>query len=210
MKSRLIAVGDIHGEFDKLNSLLNKLNLTDNDTTVFLGDYIDRGNNSKEVIERLIELSKQTSCIFLKGNHEDLLLKTIETRDEEDIAHWLISGGITTFDNYGDFPSIFNLHGEFFDNLRMYYKTDNYLFVHAGINPEKTLEEQNSDDLLWIREEFFENPHNLKQKIIFGHTIFDKPYIKDDKIGINTGCGVDKNGYLTAYICYEETFITSD
>lgn len=210
MQNRLIAIGDIHGEIEKLNSLLKNLNLQKDDTAVFLGDYIDRGFNSKEVIDRLIELSSQTNCIFLKGNHEDLLLKTIETRQEEDISHWLISGGVTTFDNYGDFPSIFNLHGDFFDNLKMYYKTDDYLFVHAGIRPDKPLEEQEADDMLWIRDNFIYKKHMLKQKVIFGHTAFEKPFIADDKIGIDTGCGKYDYCQLTAFICGEEKFVMSD
>ena len=210
MQNRLIAIGDIHGEIDKLNSLLTKLNLQKEDTVVFLGDYIDRGFNSKEVIDRLIELSSQTNCVFLKGNHEDLLLKTIETRQEDDISHWLISGGVTTFDNYGDFPSIFNLHGDFFDNLKMYYKTDDYLFVHAGIRPDKPLEEQEADDMLWIRDNFIYKKHLLKQKVIFGHTAFEKPFISDDKIGIDTGCGKYDYCPLTAFICGEEKFVMSD
>ena len=75
---RLIAIGDIHGEIEKLNELLNQLAPQKDDTLVFLGDYIDRGLNSKEVINCLIELSKNTNCIFLKGNHEDLLLKVLQ------------------------------------------------------------------------------------------------------------------------------------
>ena len=145
--SRLIAVGDIHGEIDKLNSLLFKLNLTKSDTVVFLGDYIDRGKNPKLVVEKLVELSKETNCIFLKGNHEDMLLKILETRNYDDIEHWLLSGGVSTYDSYGGFPEIFNTHRAFFENLKPYYMTDKYLFVHAGINPEKPMDEQTDDDL---------------------------------------------------------------
>ncbi len=207
--SRLIAVGDIHGEIDKLNSLLEKLDLTKSDTVVFLGDYIDRGKNPKLVVEKLIELSKETNCIFLKGNHEDMMLKILETRNYDDIEHWLLSGGISTYDSYGDFPAIFNTHRAFFENLKPYYMTDKYFFVHAGINPDKPLDEQTDDDLYWIREEFYRKPHPLKQKIIFGHTPFSKPYIADDKIGIDTGCEKEPDAPLTAFICDDETFVNS-
>lgn len=211
MISRLIAVGDIHGEIEKLNSLLEKLNLKASDTIVFLGDYIDRGHNSKEVIDRLLKLSKITNCVFLKGNHEDMLLKTRISKSEDDITHWLLSGGVTTYDNYGDYPTIFNLHGNFFENLKPYYLTEKYLFVHAGINPKKSLESQTDDDLFWIRENFINYPHKFKQTVIFGHTPFIKPYCESRKIGIDTGCGKIPNAPLTALICGNtQDFINSD
>ena len=209
--SRLIAIGDIHGEIHKLNSLLNKLNLDKSDTVVFLGDYIDRGENSKEVITKLIEISKTLNCVFLKGNHEDMLLNILKTKKEEDIEQWLLSGGVETFDNYGGFPEIFNTHGEFFKSLKPYYMTEKYLFVHAGVNPDKaTIKEQTSDDLFWIRTEFLNNSHKFKQKVIFGHTPFTEPLILDDKIGIDTGCGKEPDLPLTAFICNDETFINSN
>ena len=83
------------------------------------------------------------------------------------------------------------------------------MFVHAGINTKKELSEQTKDDLLWIREEFLDNSHNLPYKIIFGHTPFIEPLILNDKIGIDTGCGKEKDLPLTAFICDSETFIRS-
>ncbi|MBQ9246449.1 serine/threonine protein phosphatase [bacterium] len=209
--ARLIAIGDIHGEIEKLNSLLEKINPQKGDKFVFLGDYIDRGNNSKEVINTLIELSKSFECIFLKGNHEDMMLKIAETNKQEDVEHWLLAGGITTYDNYGGYPEIFNLHSEFFDNLKLYHIENGYLFVHAGVKPDKqTIEEQTEDDLLWIREEFISKPHKLPYIVIFGHTPFVEPFIEKNKIGIDTGCGKDSKYNLTAFICDDKTFITSD
>ena len=82
--------------------------------------------------------------------------------------------------------------------------------MHAGINPDKPLEEQTEEDLLWIREEFIDKKHNLKQKIIFGHTAFYEPFVAEDKIGIDTGCGKEDNTFLTAFICDDEYFITSE
>ena len=208
-EERLIAIGDIHGEIKKLNSLLKKLNLTESDTIVFLGDYIDRGKNSKEVIERLIELSENINCIFLKGNHEQMFLKMVKTKSETEVASWLLNGGAATLDNYGDLIEMLTLHGEFLKSLQPYYLTEKYLFVHAGINPNKALAKQTEDDLLWIRDGFIGKKHNLKQKIIFGHTSFYEPYTEDDKIGIDTGCGKEADGQLTAFVCNEERFITS-
>ena len=209
MRNRLIAIGDIHGEVEKLNSLIDKLDLQKQDKVIFLGDYIDRGLNSKAVIERILDLSKKIECVFLKGNHEDMLLKTKITQFQDDIEHWLLSGGISTYDNYGDYPAIFNTHGKFLDSLKLYHIEQNYMFVHAGINPKKELSEQTKDDLLWIREEFLDNSHNLPYKIIFGHTPFIEPLILNDKIGIDTGCGKEKDLPLTAFIFDIETFIMS-
>ena len=209
MRNRLIAIGDIHGEVEKLNSMIDRLDLQKQDKVIFLGDYIDRGLNSKAVIERILDLSKKIECVFLKGNHEDMLLKTKITHSQDDIEHWLLSGGISTYDNYGDYPAIFNTHGKFLDSLKLYHIEQNYMFVHAGINPKKELSEQTKDDLLWIREEFLDNSHNLPYKIIFGHTPFREPLILDDKIGIDTGCGKEKDLPLTAFICDSETFIRS-
>ena len=209
MIKRLIAIGDIHGEIDKLTSLLNKIKPKKDDTLVFLGDYIDRGNNSKEVISTLIKLKKLTNCIFLMGNHEDMLLRTKETKKEKDISFWLFNGGITTVDSYGNYVNIFKTHGNFFENLKLYYLTDEFLFVHAGIRPDKPLDEQEKQDFLWIRDNFIYKKHKLKQKVIFGHTIFEKPYVEDDKIGINTGCGMEPKNCLTAYITNTNEFIKS-
>ena len=209
-KKRLIAIGDIHGEIEKLNELLRQLEPKKDDTLVFLGDYIDRGKHSKEVIEKLIALSQETNCIFLKGNHEQMLLKIIETKSENDVNFWLVNGGAQTFDSYGSCEKIFELHSDFFRQLKLYYLTDKYLFVHAGIRPDKPLEEQEEEDFLWIRDNFINNKHNLKQKIIFGHTAFYKPYEENDKIGIDTGCEKEEGAFLTAFICGDEYYITSE
>lgn len=208
MKSRLIAIGDIHGEVNKLNKLIKKLDVKASDTLVFLGDYIDRGLYSREVVERLIELSKFCKCEFLMGNHEYYMLKTANgTWDKE---YYYMDGGITTVDSYGSFENILKVHGAFFKNLKYYYLTDDFLFVHAGIRPDKNLNEQEEIDFLVIRNNFIDYRHKLKQKVIFGHTPFEMPFVAEDKIGINTGCGLEPDAPLTAYICYENKFIFSN
>ncbi len=208
--NRLIAIGDIHGECHKLENLIRKIKPMANDTIVFTGDYIDYGKNSKTVIDDLIELSKTTNCIFLKGNHEDMLLRA-ESNKLSDVADWYLVGGFKTLKDYGgEVNDVFRTHGKFFHDLKTYYMTDKYFFVHAGINPDKPLKEQIEDDMLWIRYDFINYPHLLKQKIIFGHTPFEKPYIAKDKIGIDTRCGKYKDAKLTAFICDEEIFVQSD
>jgi len=205
---RTIAITDIHGELDKLNSLLNKLNLTPDDTIVFMGDYIDRGLNSKGVIDRVIELGNFCNCIYLKGSHEYAYLHSLKNEDYYKFLFWTY-GGVETAESYGGYDNIYKTHGEFFENLKPYYMTDKYLFIHAGIRPDRSFDKQNEVDFYYIRGEFYNKPHNLPQKIIFGHTDFKKPLIQEDKIGIDTGCGKYPNAVLTALILPEEKFITS-
>lgn len=205
---RLIAIGDIHGEINKLNSLIKKLNLKSDDTIVFLGDYIDRGKYSKQVVDRLIDLSKFCHCEFLMGNHEYYMLKTIKGLWDKE--YYYIDGGEATINSYGSFENILKLHKDFYNNLKYYYLTEDFLFVHAGIRPDKTLEEQEDIDMLVIRNNFIDHKHKIKQKVIYGHTPFETPYTENDKIGINTGCGVYPNAPLTAYICNEKVFIQSE
>ena len=97
--------------------------------------YIDVGHNPKAVIELLIELKKETNCIFLMGNHEDMLLKVLKTKNQDDIEYWLSIGGMTTFDSYEDF-FLPKSHVKFLKNLKLYYQTEKYFFVHAGIRPD--------------------------------------------------------------------------
>ena len=212
--SDFIAIGDIHGEIDKLNNLLGKIKPTFSQTLVFLGDYIDRGKDSAAVVERLLTLKDETNCIFLKGNHEQMLLKALKTLSEEDVADCVVNGGAETLKQYllmkKNNIDKFREHIIFFKNLKNYYMTDEFIFVHAGLNPNKHILEQAEDDFLWIREDFLNKKINVKQKIIFGHTVFDGPYMQDNKIGINTGCGIYKKAPLIAYFCKEKKFIKSD
>ena len=207
---RLIAIGDIHGEYYKLENLIKKLDLKSNDTCVFTGDYIDLGEYSRDVVSRLIELSKEINCIFLKGNHEDLLLKA-KNNNFKAVENWYLVGGDTTLKNYGEeIKDVFSVHGEFFENLKLNYMTKRYFFVHGGINPEKSFEEQTEQDFLWYRHDFVEKPFGLPQKIVFGHTSCIEPYIDKYAVGIDTGCGKVEDTKLTAFICYDEVFIQSD
>ena len=214
-EKRLIAIGDIHGEYDKLENLLKKIQPKLTDTFVFLGDYIDRGKDSVKTVDTLLELKRNYfNCIFLKGNHEQIFLQALKTLSEEDIANCISNGGAETLKQYllmkkNDFEK-FKSHIKFLKSLENYYLTDEFLFVHAGISPYKPLGEQTEEEFLWIRYEFIEYPTKIPQKVIFGHTPFIEPYIDEDKIGINTGCGIYDDTPLTAYICNENKFIQSD
>lgn len=195
---RYIAITDIHGELKKLESVLSKIKTQPDDIFVFMGDYIDRGADSKAVVERIIEQGKTHKCIYLMGSHEYAYLHS----NKDDYYNFLFwnYGGPETVKSYGSFENIGKIHGDFFKKLQFYYLTDKYLFVHAGIDPAYPLDKQNQVDLVYIRHKFIYSKHNLPQKIIFGHTEFEKPYIDEGKIGIDLGCGKYKNAKLCAII----------
>ena len=208
---RYIAITDIHGELEKLESVLSKIETRPDDIFVFMGDYIDRGLKSKEVVERVIEQSNYNKCIYLIGSHEYALLHA--NKDEYyNFLFWNYGGPATVKSYGGRFENILKIHGDFFRSLKYYYLTEKYLFVHAGINPNYSLNEQNETDLVYIRHKFIYSKHNLPQKIIFGHTEFDKPLIQNDKICIDLGCGKYKNAKLCALILdgNKEEFVYSD
>ncbi len=196
--ARLIAITDIHGEYEKLCYLLEEINPTLKDTIIFMGDYIDRGAKSKEVVDKVISMKNICNCEYLIGSHEYALLHS----DSDEYYKWLFwnYGGDATARSYGSYENIFKIHGDFFNSLKAYYLTDKYLFVHAGIRTGIPLGEQNLVDMVYMRSEFYDKKHNLPQKIIFGHTEFESPQIWEDKICIDTGCGKFKNHPLTAFI----------
>ncbi len=190
---RINAIGDIHGCYEKLEELLSvaDVNLY-SEKLVFLGDYIDRGPQTYEVIQRLIELKRQhpDNVIFLKGNHEKMLEMFLSG---EDRFLFLDNGGNNTLDSYmqlgqeWDSSPIPPEHALFFSNLRLYYESEDYIFVHAGLRKGVPLEKQTEKDLLWIRSKFIHTDHDFGKPIIFGHTPFPEPYVDDNKIGIDTG-----------------------
>ncbi len=189
---KIFAIGDIHGCFDKLRSLMAQLRVNkERDTLIFLGDYIDRGPQSMDVVDYLIRLPQHGyHAVFLKGNHEVMFQDYLKGRDK---FTFLVNGGGETLDNYmqnidrsKDFvipPS----HTEFFKSLRLYYETDSYIFVHAGLAPKVPLDQQQEKDLLWVRDSFIHSTYDFGKIVIFGHTPFRKPFVTKNKIGIDTG-----------------------
>lgn len=197
-------IGDIHGCLAELAVLVESLPLDPNDTLVFLGDYIDRGQDSREVIEFLLRFRERAAAkmVFLRGNHEDMFLSYLGLSGRHGDM-FLFNGGVATLRSYGmdtdnlhDAPEggrrIAHLfpqeHIEFFQSLERHYFIDNFLLVHAGIQPLRSWSEQDDEALLWIRHEFIANPHTLPYTVVFGHTpmrqvFFDLPH----KIGLDTG-----------------------
>jgi serine/threonine protein phosphatase 1 len=163
----------------------------ESDTLVFLGDYIDRGPQSFEVVAYLADLKQRyANTIFLKGNHEEMLEKYLSG---EDRITYLVNGGQQTLESYmnrprpeGE-PAIPSTHLEFFKSLRIYYETQNYIFVHAGLKNKVPLEKQKTEDLLWIRRRFIESKYDYGKMVVFGHTPLHEPLLLPNKIGIDTG-----------------------
>jgi serine/threonine protein phosphatase 1 len=181
---------------DELAVMLKSIAPSAGDTVVFVGDYIDRGPAAREVIDLLIEFRTGTArTIFLKGNHEDMLLSFLGMPGRYGDA-FVFNGGANTLESYGASEispealreRIPEKHLEFFRTLARRHSEPPYLFVHAGIQPELPLEEQDDEALLWIRHEFIFHPHRLDATVVFGHTpmrtvMVDLPY----KLGIDTG-----------------------
>ena len=167
-------IGDIHGEFVKLQTLIRTV-LADFDVAqdkfIFLGDYIDRGEFTFQTVEFLINFAKKYNAVFLTGNHEDMLQRYLANRDT---GFYLYNGGLATVKSYKKalgHMTIPNNHKEFFSELKLYYEGDDFIAVHAGLHPDcEDLLKQNPDDLKWIREEFYLSKKRWPKTVIFGHT----------------------------------------
>ncbi len=190
--NKIFAIGDIHGAFDRLQHLMQKIPIDlAADILVFIGDYIDRGPGSVEVVDYLLELKKRApETIFLKGNHEDMLEKYLDGTDR---FTYLLNGGQKTLDSYlskndqsDSFP-IPSDHLDFFKSLRLYHETERYIFVHAGLRPKVPLASQRPEDMLWIRDKFLYSKYDFGKPVVFGHTPLEKPLVEPNKIGIDTG-----------------------
>jgi serine/threonine protein phosphatase 1 len=193
----LFAIGDLHGCLDELEVLLDTLGPGDDDTIVFLGDYVDRGPAVRRLVDRLLDIRSQPlTTVFLRGNHEDMLLAYLGL-DGQHGDVYLENGGGATLASYGvpaGTPPSDTLallpegHIAFFRSCELHHLAAPFLFVHAGIRPGVPLTQQRDDDLLWIRDEFFTQPHTLPYTVVYGHTPtrearVELPY----RIGLDTG-----------------------
>lgn len=191
---KIFAIGDIHGCLHKLKSIMANIDIdAKNDTLIFIGDYIDRGPDPKGVVDFVLGLRESINhIIFLKGNHEQMFLDYL--RDDKYKGIFLANGGGRTLSSYGFVETaegakvnVPENHMQFFKSLLPYYETDDYIFVHAGLRPDIPLEEQDTDDLIWIRYEFIRSSHDFGKTVVFGHTPLSRPLIESNKIGIDTG-----------------------
>ncbi len=204
MPGRLIAIGDIHGCALAFEALLEVIAPNSDDTIVTLGDYVDRGRDTKRVIDRLIDLGEACQLIPLMGNHEEMMLSVIEDGDPP--YRWLEYGGIDTLDSYGfsgDMSVIPDTHREFFSQMIDYFETDEFFFVHANYDPETELADQSTHLLRWVKlTESVPLPHQNRKRAIVGHThdrggeIFSLAHLTC----IDTYCY--GGGWLTAMDCH--------
>jgi diadenosine tetraphosphatase ApaH/serine/threonine PP2A family protein phosphatase len=216
----LYAVGDIHGRLDLLDAMLGRSEVDASKShavrriLVFLGDYVDRGPDSKGVIDRLIDgLPDGFETRFLKGNHEAILLNFLD--DAWSLDNWLLNGGDATMRSYGVDTdrlarsraaakewrealreALPDAHLRFLRDLQLSVSFGDYLFVHAGVKPGVALEAQSEADLIWIRGPFLEHAEPFGKIVVHGHTPGKVPVMRSNRIGIDTGAVF--TGTLTA------------
>ncbi len=220
----LYAVGDIHGENEKLDELLAKLPLEAGDRLVFLGDYVDRGPDPFAVVERLIQLQRDWPCVFLLGNHESMLLDFLGWTDDAYFGGdaFLMNGGDRTLASYGYFDRdqpdrrSFRFpkeHEDFLLSLKLHHVEGDYIFVHAGFGRGQlkqkdvsyALRKSKPEDLLWSRTTC-DLRHSLGATVIYGHTPSEDFKVRWNlpfSIGIDTGAVY--GGPLTAIRLPDET-----
>jgi serine/threonine protein phosphatase 1 len=221
----LYVVGDIHGQRAKLEELLERLPLEPADRLVFLGDYVDRGPESRGVVDRLIELSAERECIFLMGNHESMFLDFLGWNGTAYFGGdaFLMNGGDRTLASYGFFDdpeqgfALPKDHEDFYRGLRLHCRMGDYLFVHAGLSARwcdetdlgYVLRRSRTEDFLWSRS-MGDLPHRLGVTVIYGHTPspdFQVRWNIPFSIGIDTGAAYA--GPLTAIRLPDETLFQS-
>lgn len=217
------AIGDIHGRADLLADMIAMLEARASEDTraggpplvIFLGDYVDRGPDSKGVIDLLVA-GRPFGCNrhYLKGNHEQSMLGFLD----DPMAHraWLLQGGAETLLSYGVQPPppvgaeehdwigvaqhlracLPAGHYEFLEGLERYVELGDYAFVHAGIDAGRRLEEQTDEDLFWARGAFIASKRPFSHRVVHGHTPVDQPYADSRRIAVDTGAYA--SGILTA------------
>jgi serine/threonine protein phosphatase 1 len=199
----IYAVGDIHGCLKALKDLMAQLPLREGDEVVFLGDYIDRGPDSKGVLEWILK-NEKPGWTFLRGNHEQMILNWLGTPNSLAASDWLLNGGRETLASYvpqekldevrGEGAHILlqsyipHTHVEFLNALPLTHDTPGAFFCHAGVNLDNPLDKQTEEDLLWIRRKFLQDPRPTPKLIVHGHTPVKDLDLSRDRIDLDTGC----------------------
>jgi serine/threonine protein phosphatase 1 len=204
--SRRIVIGDVHGHYQGLKHLIALLNLSDQDTVYFLGDLIDRGPESAQVVEFV----RTHEYFCLLGNHEQMACLACSSGKFENFAMeaWLSAGGRSTLDSYKGLEAQLDTDLKWFQRLPSYFDLGDFWLVHAGVHPRIPLELQSSQEFCWIRQEFhqMEKPFFEDKTIVTGHTItFTFPGVEPGQIAqgvgwldIDTGAYHPKSGWITA------------
>jgi len=216
---RIYAIGDVHGRLDLLDTLLGTIEADDarrgpaQSRIIFLGDLIDRGPSSAQVVDRAMEIAAGSrDCQFLLGNHEEVFLQAM-AGDLKALAFFIRIGGRETVLSYGiseaeyrdcDYPALHALltervpesHIAFLQSFEDLIVVGDFAFVHAGVKPGQALENQRASDLRWIRHEFLDHDDGFEKIIVHGHTITEEVEVRSHRIGLDTGAY--SSGKLTA------------
>jgi len=222
---RIYAVGDVHGHDGALKDVFARIDAdraarqTARPVQIFLGDYVDRGPASREVLERLISRAREHEMLLLKGNHEALFLDFFNNPSL--LSNWRQYGGLQTLISYGLKPSINPneleqqdlarelakvvpaAHRQFLAALPCSFTCGDFFFVHAGVRPSIALNKQKEEDLLWIRDDFLVHERNFKKIIVHGHTPVPEPDVRSNRINLDTGAYA--TGKLTCMVVEGET-----
>lgn len=185
--TRILAISDIHGERAMLEELLQKVNFTAEDKLILMGDYIDRGPDSRGVLNFVQQLQEKANATVLMGNHEALILNAFTSSDSKTFHHWLdLAGGDATLASYGLTPNDFDdsklpllsqlakdselyQHLQYIETMSYYVEEDDVVFVHAGLEPGLSAADTPIKQKLWIRDDFHKNYAGDKT-VVFGHT----------------------------------------
>ena len=203
---KTFVIGDIHGCFEQLQKLLKVINPDlKKDRLIMLGDYIDRGPNSYLTLQKVSNLQKKFGdqhVVLLRGNHEQMALDYLHNPTFS--SNWRYNGGDSTLADFRKHGVDLANYEDFLQGLPCYFEDDHFVYVHGGIRQGIRLSQQKASDLLWLREEFFLNPASETKPVIFGHTPTRtitgawKPFIRQNRIGIDTGCIY--GGFLSAVV----------
>ncbi|MBS0641292.1 MAG: serine/threonine protein phosphatase [Proteobacteria bacterium] len=216
---RIYAIGDIHGCIDRLVAMHEAIaeDLEERPckdvTLVHLGDYVDRGTDSAQVVDWLLSGPPvpATQVVNLMGNHEEMMLAALAGTSNEVASHWLANGGADSLMSWGISRSVPPAewsarvpahHLAFLRGLTLKHLAEPYLFVHAGIQPGRKLEDQTQQDLLWIREPFLSSKADHGVVVVHGHTPRREPIIQRNRIAIDTGAVL--GGALTCVVLEED------
>jgi serine/threonine protein phosphatase 1 len=200
------AVGDIHGCFDELADLVAGCEFVSagrRARLIFIGDYVDRGPDSRKVLDFLIERQRREKERFvcLRGNHDDLLMRAAcKSRTDSDLINWWANGGEQTLDSYGvnDPGELPTDHLAWIGSLPLMFTEQRRVFVHAGIRPGVSIADQTEQDLLWIREPFLSSDADHGALVVHGHTPTRSrlPELHANRLNLDTGACF--GGTLTA------------
>jgi serine/threonine protein phosphatase 1 len=200
LRSRVIAIGDIHGCVVALRAMVEAISLRPDDTLITLGDCVDRGPDSRQVIELLLSLREQCRLVPLLGNHEELMLNFLDGKPQPD--NWLEVGGRSTLQSYSsklDLKEITPEHVEYIRSWGDYFETSSHFFAHANYEPERRLAEQHWQTMRWQSLKFgIPEPHLSGKTAVVGHTSLKDGEILDvgHLVCIDTYCW--GGGWLTA------------